>query len=80
MKTLLFILLFLVALSQYLKADNIKEPDVGEIKVIKELINYGNHNFILCIEGYQWLKFSSHVPQQMFKENNNNRSVPVSCK
>lgn len=79
MKTLLIIVLFLVTLSQYLKADNIKEPDVGENKVIKELINYGNNNFIICIEGYQWLKFSSHVPQQMFKENTRNRSVPVSC-
>lgn len=77
MKTLLFILLFLVALSQYLKADNIKEPEIGEIKVIKEFIN---HNFILCIEGYQWLKFNGYVPQQMFKENTNNRSVPVSCR
>lgn len=78
MKTLLIIVLFLVTLSQYLKADNIKEPEILNKYSIDRNIVY-----IVCFDGYKYMLTSVYGGAnitQIFKENNNNRSVPVSCK
>lgn len=34
---------------------------------------------VYCFEGYKWLVGGTHVPQQMFRESANGRSVPVDC-
>lgn len=80
MKFLTFIVLLMIVLAQFLKAEDSVEKYYG-VKILK---NFGDHNYILCIEEYKWLKFNGYSPQQMFEIHRYNTSVevvslPVSC-
>lgn len=73
MKNLMFIVLLVLTLVSFSKADKLtSEP---------EILYKTNLYTVYCIEGYKWLKWNTatNVPQQMFKENNS-RSIPVSCR
>lgn len=73
MNKLVFIILFTIALVSFSRA----ESNI-ETKILYETKSYT----VYCIEDYKWIKWLNAYtpPIQMFKENGNNRSVPVSCK
>lgn len=74
MKFLVFIVLLIVALAQFLKADTVmSEP---------ELLTYrpnGYTVYVSCINGYKYMFFRETVIQMTEKESNR-YSVPVACK
>lgn len=81
MKTLLFIVLLLVTIVSFSRADKI---DAKEPEIINKFSIIDGHNFyIACFDGYRYVitrvSGGTNVTQ-MFKENDNNRSVPVSCR
>lgn len=80
MKIILIIILFLVSLSQYLKADKIK---IKEPEILHQY-NIDRHNvYIICLDGYKYILTSvsggTNITQ-MFKESSSaSRTIPVDC-
>lgn len=77
MKSVKLIFLFLVGLSQFIKADTVmSEPEVLEHKP------NGYTIYVYCINGYKYMFFRTSVIQ-MFKEYRQGglvESIPISCK
>lgn len=73
MKNLLFIILLIVTIVSFSKADNIH----SEPEIVYETKLYT----VYCIENYKWLKWNrmDTSPQQMFKESASARTIPVDC-
>lgn len=80
MKTLLFIVLLLVTIVSFYRADKI---DTKEPEIINKFSIDGYSVYITCFDGYKYVitrVLGGTNVTQMFKENDNNRSVPVSCR
>lgn len=79
MKFLVFILLLMLVLAQFLKADTImSEPEVLNFKV------NGYTVYTSCIDGYKYMFFRETVVQMTEKNKefggSKATSVPISCK